>query len=93
MSFILLPIAYDKIYLLISAPVTGQYIFVTEADCGARVFLNNEPIIIDRMPPATAKDAMSIKEVQLLPPSEHDGVKEVESKPVLLNGGDKNRIR
>ncbi|XP_055388563.1 uncharacterized protein LOC129617260 [Condylostylus longicornis] len=64
-----------------------------EADCGARIFLNGQPIVADRMPPPSSKDATGEKEVLLLPPSEHDGPKSVESAPVVLNGGEKNRIR
>lgn len=80
-------------FYLPSAPFTAEYTFIVEADCGTRVFLNGQPIIADRMPPPSAKDALGEKEVAILPPSDHDGPKQVESAPVVLNGGEKNRIR
>ncbi|XP_053992478.1 uncharacterized protein LOC128883794 [Hylaeus volcanicus] len=77
----------------LEGPYTGEYIFSTVADCGARVFLNNKPIIVDRMPYPKTLEGVPPEEIELEPPSEQDGPRKVSSLPIMLNAGEKQHLR
>ncbi|XP_026190084.1 uncharacterized protein LOC34618447 [Cyclospora cayetanensis] len=78
-------------YLLI--PQTAHYVFSIETDNAARVFLNGQPIIADRMPHGTSADAVGSKRVPLIPLAERAGKHITESAPIRLTGKKKYRIR
>ncbi|KAL8440426.1 hypothetical protein Efla_000314 [Eimeria flavescens] len=78
-------------YLLI--PRTAHYVFSTETDNGARVFLNDQPITADRMPHGTATDATGNKRVPLVAIAERAGTHEAASPPIRLTGKQKYKIR
>ncbi|CBZ53117.1 hypothetical protein NCLIV_029050 [Neospora caninum Liverpool] len=78
-------------YLL--APRSGDFTFSIETDSGVRVFLNQQPIIVDRMLPATEADAVGDKIVPLTAVAGHPGRHTTESVPVELTAGEKYKLR
>ncbi|KFH01603.1 PA14 domain-containing protein [Toxoplasma gondii MAS] len=78
-------------YLL--APRSGDFTFSIETDSGVRVFLNQQPIIVDRMPPATETDAIGDKIVPLTAVAGHPGSHTTESVPLELTAGEKYKLR
>ncbi|OEH79438.1 PA14 domain-containing protein [Cyclospora cayetanensis] len=61
--------------------VSDRYRLFTYADCGIRVFLDDSPIIVDRMPAPEESAAFSEDPVQPLPPSGFTGVAKIFSSP------------
>lgn len=77
----------------VSAPTTGSYQFITQADCGARIFLDGSPIIIDRMPTPIEGAAFTENAVRVLQPGDYTDVAKTYSQPQNLLGGKKYRLR
>ncbi|KYK70234.1 PA14 domain-containing protein [Toxoplasma gondii TgCatPRC2] len=77
----------------LEAPRSGMYTFIVESDCGVRMFLGDEPIIIDRMPTPVSGDAISENPVPVIPTKEKTGMMRTESVMMELVGGQKYRIR
>ena len=61
--------------------VSGRYRLFTYADCGIRVFLDDSPIIVDRMPAPDEGAAFSEEPIQPLHPSGFTGVAKIFSGP------------
>ncbi|XP_026193447.1 uncharacterized protein LOC34622979 [Cyclospora cayetanensis] len=73
--------------------VSDRYRLFTYADCGIRVFLDDSPIIVDRMPAPEESAAFSEDPVQPLPPSGFTGVAKIFSSPQDLKAGHRHRLR
>lgn len=54
----------------LSVPTTRSIQLFTQADCGARVFLDGKPIIADRMPAFMGSSLYSGPYVRVLPPGD-----------------------
>lgn len=61
--------------------VSDRYRLFTYADCGIRVFLDDSPIIVDRMPAPDEGAAFADKPIQPLHPSGFTGVAKIFSGP------------
>ncbi|OEH77246.1 LCCL domain-containing protein [Cyclospora cayetanensis] len=70
-----------------------SHAYSIQTDCGVRVFLNERPVIVDRMPPPTKDDAFGHKAVPLMAAEEQSGVHAKDSEKVELIAGEKYRIR
>lgn len=57
------------------------------------MFLNDRPVIVDRMPPATEEDAFGFKSIPLVATEERTGVHRQDSPKMELIAGEKYRIR
>lgn len=64
-----------------------------ESDCGVRMFLSDQPIIVDRMPAPVEGDSFADKPVPIVPTKEKSGILKTESPMVELVGGQKYKIR
>lgn len=64
-----------------------------ESDCGSRIFLNEQPIIIDRMPHPAEGDYLARHSVPLIPAADRTGLLKTHSPPLELIGGEKYRLR
>lgn len=76
-----------------ATPWFDQLTSSSETDSGVRVFLNGQPIIVDRMPAATEADAVGERAVTLPAVAGKAGRHFTESKPIELTGGEKYKIR
>ncbi|ESS33462.1 PA14 domain-containing protein [Toxoplasma gondii VEG] len=77
----------------VMAPTTGRFEFAIHADCGARVFLDGSPIIVDRMPIPAEGSAFSDNPIRILEPTEDTGLRKTYSAPQQLEGGRRYRLR
>ncbi|PFH33232.1 PA14 domain-containing protein [Besnoitia besnoiti] len=77
----------------VEAPRSGMYTFSIESDCGVRMFLGDEAIIVERMPPPVEGAVSADKPVPAIPTEEKSGMLRAESAMVELVGGQKYRFR
>ncbi|CEM32701.1 unnamed protein product [Vitrella brassicaformis CCMP3155] len=76
------------------APQTGYYHFTTIASGGCRLFLSQDAVIVDRMPPPPSPQ-LTDEPVPLLgpQPGKDETRKATSEKPIKLVGGQKYKIR
>ncbi|CDJ44018.1 LCCL domain-containing protein, putative [Eimeria tenella] len=77
----------------VQIPETGHYVFTTETDNGARVFLNGQPVVADRMPPGNPAEASGNKRVSLLSAVQKSGKHFSNSHSIRLIRKKKYKIR
>ncbi|KAL8274851.1 hypothetical protein Esti_001203 [Eimeria stiedai] len=73
--------------------VSDRYRLFTYADCGIRVFLDDSPVIVDRMPMPDEGAAFSENVIQPLHPSGMTGVAKMFSGSQDLKAGHRHRLR